>query len=181
MLLLMVKEDLCMKAQYYIKTFILVVMISCFFNDECFAKNKKTKEKITKVEKKEETIEVKKPGEIIIGKCSTYHNTYNSAINPKLRKYYVAMRWDYQSLIKHWDIKRTKNKSETKLVKEKLARCQVKITKYDSKTNKKIVKYGKPADYGPAPYTGRVIDLCPKLAKDLKVETDDIVYVTLID
>lgn len=158
-----------MKTHYYIKTFILVVIFSCFFNSQCFAKHKRN------------NVAVRKPGDVIIGKCSTYRNTHESAINPKLRKDYVAMRWDYDALIDYWDIKRNKYKSATKLVKEKLAKCKVKITKYDSKTNKKIVRYGKPADYGPHPYTGRVIDLCPKLAKDLKVKTDDIVFVTLIE
>lgn len=124
---------------------------------------------------------VKKPGELIIGKCSTYKNTRKSAINPKIKKNYVAMRWDYNALIKHWGIKRQGKKSAIALVKEKLSQCKVQIVHYDKENNATIIRYGYPADWGPNPSLDRSVDLCPHLAKSLNVDTDDIVHVQLID
>lgn len=133
----------------------IVLIILCFvwFPQDLQAKRKPSHIKVS---------EFKTP---YSGKCSWFHADKTSAINPNAKNY-VAMRWDYEKLAKHWGFN---SKKSTKKVVEKLKNCWVLIK--NPETGKKT--WGKPADYGPAPWTGRIIDLDPNIMKNLECKTDD--------
>ena len=107
------------------------------------------------------------------GKCSWFEINGKAAINPKADNY-VAMRWDYKALAKHWDINDGKINSK---VIEKLKTCWVLIK--NPENGKKT--WGRCADWGPAKWTGRHIDLDPDIMKKLKCSTDDVLIATLYE
>lgn len=122
--------------------------------------------------------EIKKP---YMGKCSWFEINSNAAINPNAHNY-VAMRWDYDALAKKWNLmdynKKTKKwkPNKSKVVK-KLKTCWVLIE--NPKTKGKI--WGRPADWGPAKWTGRHIDLDPTIMHKIDCVTDDVLIATLYE
>ena len=143
-----------------LKTVLVILFIACFpLNIQ--AKRKPCHVKVS---------EFQKP---YSGKCSWFRVDKTSAINPNAENY-VAMRWDYKKLANHWGFKG--KKSTTKVV-EKLKSCWVLVK--NPETGKKT--WGKPADWGPAAWTGRIIDLDPDIMEDLECETDDRLVATLYE
>lgn len=65
---------------------------------------------------------------------------------------YVACRWDYEVLPREW-----------------LRSIVVVVT--SAKTGRQCA--ARPCDWGPAPFTGRVADLSPGVARTLMLRTDD--------
>lgn len=113
---------------------------------------------------------IQKPGISYVGKCSHFKINKKAAINPTA-KYYIAMRWDYNALQKHWNLK---NKDE---VKKKIANSKFRII--NPKNNKELVV--KAGDWGPAAHTKRLVDLDPKIMNVLECNTDDEVKVVFHD
>ncbi len=72
------------------------------------------------------------------------------------KQYYIAMRWDYAKTSKDW------------LRSHKVALSANGIT-----------IEAQPVDWGPADFTGRIADLSPGAAKDLRLKTNDVVTVKI--
>ncbi len=118
--------------------------------------------------------------ETIIGKCSWYKNTHRAAVNPKLKSKFVAMRWDYKALAEHWNLTYANQWDMKKKVLDKLSKSVIRLVHKDKEGNIHIA-FGRPADWGPHPKTGRTIDLDKNILKQLNCETDDLIAATLID
>ena len=147
---------------------IIIILFICSINSLC-------------AKKRHSYIKVDEIGESYTGKCSWFKINKRAAINPRANNY-VAMRWDYDSLAKKWgfvdyDKKTKKWKTNKGKVKQQLRNCWVLIE--NPKTNNKI--WGRPADWGPAKWTGRHIDLDPKIMKKINCKTDDILIATLYE
>ena len=76
-------------------------------------------------------------------------------------KKYCAMRWDYgpnrKNGVKYW------KKQTIKITAEKNGRSTI----------------CKPVDWGPHIKTGRIIDVSPLILQELKINTDDYVFIEL--
>lgn len=112
-------------------------------------------------------------GEPYKGKCSWFRINKNAAINPKADNY-VAMRWDYKALAKHWGIEGKRVRGRTAA---RLRNCWVLI---ENPKNGKHV-WGRCADWGPAKWTGRHIDLDPDIMDKIDCVTDDVLIATLYE
>lgn len=111
------------------------------------------------------------PGKKVVGKCSFFEASENSAICKNPGDYYIAMRWDYRALMDLW---RHKTMRETL---DRLAECRVILSKKGGSQTIEAV----PCDWGPAKWTKRVMDLSPKIGEKLGLKTDDTVVAVLVD
>lgn len=96
------------------------------------------------------------------GKCSWFKINKKAAINPKAKNY-VAMRWDYKALAQQWGIKQ----NEVKLILKDSW-----VLLINPENGKR--SWGQCADWGPAKWTGRCMDLDPAIMKILECKTDDV-------
>lgn len=113
---------------------------------------------------------VTKIDESYYGKCSWFEANEKSAIiqSPQCLNY-VACRWDYRKLAKQLDCRRREVKNNLKEM----------VVEVENLATGKIV-YAVPADWGPARWTGRMIDMSDHLMDSLNVKTDDVVRFKLI-
>lgn len=139
----------------FLKLFLLITLVIFISFEDCNANLSNC------------NIVVKKPNTSYEGRCSWFKINKKAAINHKAQNY-VAMRWDYDSLSKHWGIEKSK-------VKNKLKNCWVLVK---NPNNGKAI-WCRPGDYGPARWTGRSIDCDPKILKNLDCQTDDILVASL--
>lgn len=99
---------------------------------------------------------------IVAGLCSWFAIGPSAAINPEPGPYYVACRWDYDSISRDLDIPRRD-------VKRRLRSTLVHVT--NPRTGKTMA--AQIADWGPHKRTGRAIDMSKGLMLALGLKTDD--------
>lgn len=106
---------------------------------------------------------------IVIGACSWFTLTGAAAIDPHPpTPYYIACRWDYEDIAQELGVHRGE-------VKRTLRRCRATVT--NPRNGKRLV--ASLADWGPARWTGRKVDMSKRLMKDLGLKTNDIVQVVV--
>ncbi len=88
--------------------------------------------------------------------------TMERSDDPRIDRYYCAMRWDYTNL----------PMTEKLAAKSWLSKQRILVT---HPNGKKVVV--RPADWGPAEWTGRVLDVSYEAMRALSAKTDDVVSV----
>lgn len=116
----------------------------------------------------ENPVRVEHIGKPMAGRCSFFSVGPSSAINPRASGSYCAMRWDYDALAREAGVPR-------KEIKSVMRTWTVRVV---NPANGKAVDC-LPADWGPAPWTNRMIDLDTKTRERLGLRTDDRVIATL--
>lgn len=115
------------------------------------------------------------------GKISHFLMSHRSSLyaeakreNPDLRPpiiCYCACRWHYPSLMRALDC------DSTRELKRTLYHDYV-VEISNERTRKSVI--ARPVDWGPARWTGRIIDIDPVTMRELDLQTDDEVVIRLI-
>jgi len=124
--------------------------------------------------------DISEVGLVYRGRASTFQANHRSSLfnaakkeEPALRVpllHYCACRWDFRSLKTQIDAT-TKTEVKQTLYND----CIVEVT--NKSTGKKINV--RPVDWGPARWTGRIIDLDSLSMRELGLKTDDEVEIVL--
>lgn len=114
------------------------------------------------------------------GKISHFQMSHRSSLyaeakkeNPDLRPSimgYCACRWHYPSLMRALDC------DSTRELKRTLYHNYV-VEIRNERTRKSVI--ARPVDWGPARWTGRIIDIDPVTMRELGLKTDDEVEIVL--
>jgi len=103
--------------------------------------------------------------------CALYPTVLCRQLGTRLfTRHYCAMRWDYQATALACKCSRSQ---AVQFIRDQ--------TIYLFRTDRpnELATWAWPADWGPAPATGRLIDVSPIILEELDLQTDDLVIVEL--